>query len=55
MDGIEQAFAAEVAVFDDGEAAAVEGEVGGVGDPEGAQRDGWAEDQSVTRSALILV
>ena len=40
MDGIEQAFAAEVAVLDDGEGAAVEGEVGGVGDPEGAQRDG---------------
>ena len=38
MDGVEEAFAAEVAVFDDGEGAAVEGEAGGVGDPERAQR-----------------
>ena len=37
VDGIEEAFAAEVSVFDDGEGAAVESEVGGVGDPEGAQ------------------
>ena len=40
MDGVEQAFAAEVAVLDDGEGAAVEREVGGVGDPERAQRRG---------------
>jgi fibronectin-binding autotransporter adhesin len=37
VDGVEEAFAAEVAVFDDGEAAAVERLAGGVGDPEGAQ------------------
>ena len=40
MDWIEQTLAAEVAVFDDGEGAAVEREVGGVGDPERAQRNG---------------
>ena len=37
VDGVEEAFAAEVAVFDDGEAAAVEREAGGVGDPERAE------------------
>ena len=42
MDRVEQAFAAEVAVFDDGEGAAIEREVGGVGDPESAQRRGLA-------------
>ena len=40
MDGVEEAFAAKVSVFDDGEAAAVKGEVAGVGDPEGAQGRG---------------
>ena len=38
VDGVEEAFAAEVAVFDDGEGAAVEREAGGVGDPERAER-----------------
>ncbi len=42
VDGVEEAFAAEAAVLDDGEAAAVEGEVAGVGDPEGAERTGLA-------------
>ncbi len=37
VDGVEEAFAAEGAVFDDGEGASVEGEVAGVGDPEGAE------------------
>jgi len=40
VDGVEEAFAPEVSVFDDGEAAAVEGEVAGVFDPEGAEGDG---------------
>ena len=40
VDGVEQAFAAEAAVFDDREGAAVEREAGGVGDPEGSQGDG---------------
>src|SRR5665213_1288804 len=38
VDGIEETFAAEVAVFDESEAAAVEGETGGVFDPERAER-----------------
>ncbi len=37
VDGVEEAFAGETAVLDDGEGAAIEGEVGDVGDPERAQ------------------
>ncbi len=37
VDGVKEAFAGEVAVFDEGEAAAVEGEAGGIGDPESAE------------------
>ena len=37
VDGVEEAFAAEVAVFDDREGAAVERKAGGVGDPERAE------------------
>jgi hypothetical protein len=36
VDGVEEAFAAEVAVFDEGEAAPVEGKAGGIGDPQSA-------------------
>jgi len=38
MDGVDETLASEVAVLNDGEAASVEGEVGGVSNPEGAQR-----------------
>ncbi len=50
VDGVEEAFAAEVAVFDDGEGAAVEGEGGGVGDPEGAQGGGVAAGTITSRA-----
>ncbi len=40
VDGVEEAFAAEVAVLHDRKRPAIEGEGGAVGDPEGAQGGG---------------